>query len=93
MSKTNVIATLQSFSYIPPNSICRGKEASGRIKIDYYIDTEYQVVGIIQREKLKEATESGTVLFTKPGETKKTSAELKKEGKPISDTPKVRTKR
>jgi hypothetical protein len=92
MSITNVISTLQSFSFVPPKSICRGKEASGRIKIDYYIDSNEKINGFSEREKLKEAKEDGTVTFTKPGETKKTSAELKKEGKPISNPPKVKVK-
>lgn len=92
MSVTNVITTLNIFSFIPPKSICRGKEASGKLKIDYYVDSTQSINGLSVKEKLKEAKEDGTVTFTKAGETAKTSAELKKEGKPISVDDKVKVK-
>lgn len=92
MSITNVISTLHSFSFVPYKSICRGKEVSGKIKIDFYIDSEVNIKGLVIREKLKEAKADGTVIFTKAGEKSKLSAELIKENKPVSNPPKVKVK-
>jgi hypothetical protein len=93
MSKTNVLATLHGFSFIPPGSVFRGKDTQGRLKIDYYINSETPPSGAVQREKLKDVKEDGTTTFIKPGENIKTSAELVKEGKPISKPPKEKTKK
>ena len=71
----NYLATIHHMSHIPVGSIYRG---SG--KFDFSADK----LPDICKEKLKEVKDNGTAIYTKPGEKVKTSAELKKEGKPIS---------
>lgn len=91
MSKLNILATLQNHCAVPFGSICRGKDLSGKIKVDYTIDDTTPVTYRPPvSEKLKEVDGSGTVKFVKAGETIKTSEELKKEGKPVSKPPKVK---
>jgi len=88
MSIVNILAILQNHCHIPPGSIYRGNSGK-ELKIDYVVD---DTLPIGQRppikEKLKEAKTDGTVTFVKPGETLKTSAELRKEGKLESKPPK-----
>ena len=74
-----IIATLQPGSWVPPGSIFRGK-LSKELKIEYKTDAAFPGVGI--KEKLVETKTNGDLVFRKPGETTKTSGELKKEGKP-----------
>lgn len=79
----NYLITLQNMCHVPRGSVWRGTG-----KVDFYADTipDANVV----KEKLKEVKENGTVDYVKPGEKTKTSAELKKEGKPISKPPIVK---
>ena len=71
----NYLCTLNNFSLLPNRTIYRGNN-----KFDFYAD-ESRVPQIV-KEKLKELMEDATEVFKKPGENKKISAELKKEGKP-----------
>ena len=83
MSQINILAVLPNHCTVPRDSIFRGKSGN-ELKVDfYYDDTVPATFRTPIKEKLKEAKEDGIVLFTKPGETLKTSAELKKESKPI----------
>lgn len=79
----NYLITLQPWAHVPRGSIHRGNS-----KVDFYADTipDANVV----KEKLKEVKENGTVDYVKLGEKTKTSAELKKEGKPIRKPPVVK---
>ncbi len=79
----NYLITLQNMCHVPKGSVWRGTG-----KIDFYAETipDANVV----KEKLKEVKENGTVDYVKPGEKIKTSAELKKEGKPVSKPPIVK---
>ena len=79
----NYLITLQNMCHVPKGSVWRGTG-----KIDFYAETipDANVV----KEKLKEVKENGTVDYVKPGEKTKTSAELKKEGKPTSKPPIVK---
>lgn len=71
-----IIAIPADFSHLVPYTIFRGK--SGKLLKVEFDDS----VKVVIREKLVEATTNGTVVFRKPGETSKTSAELIKEGRP-----------
>jgi len=71
----NYLVTLMPWSLLPPATIYRGNK-----KYDFYAD-ETKIPEII-KDKLAEVKKDGTVVFKKKGETVKTSAELKKEGKP-----------
>jgi hypothetical protein len=79
----NYLITLQPWAHVPRGSIHRGNS-----KVDFYADTipDTNVV----KEKLKEVKETGVVDYVKPGEKTKTSAELKKEGKPPAKPPIVK---
>lgn len=79
----NFLISLQNMCHIPRGSVWRGTG-----KVDFYAETipDANVV----KEKLKEVKTNGTVDYVKPGEKVKTSAELKKEGKPISKPPIVK---
>jgi hypothetical protein len=79
----NYLITLQPWAHVPRGSIYRGNG-----KVDFYAETipDANVV----KEKLKEVKETGVVDYVKPGEKTKTSAEIKKEGKPISKPPIVK---
>jgi len=79
----NYLITIQNWAHVPRGSIYRGNG-----KVDFYADAlpDANVV----KEKLKEVKETGVVDYVKPGEKVKTSAELKKEGKPISKPPVVK---
>ena len=79
----NYLITLQPWAHVPRGSIHRGNS-----KVDFY--AEVLPDGNVMKEKLKEVKENGTVDYVKPGEKVKTSAELKKEGKPISKPPIVK---
>lgn len=72
-----IIATPANFSHLVPGVIFRGKSGKS-LKVEF--DDSMKVV--VTQEKLVEAKPDGTVVFRKPGETAKTSAELIKEGKP-----------
>lgn len=73
----DIIALMHNFTLMEKGAICRG--FSGKeIKLEYKSDSAPKTI----KEKLIEAKSDGTVLFKKAGETTKTSAELKKEGKP-----------
>lgn len=90
MSDLNILAILQNHCAVPPKSICRGKDANGKIKVDYVIyDATPTSLRPAISEKLKEVDASGTVKFLKAGETTKTSIELKKDGKAVSKQPKI----
>lgn len=73
----NYFATLNYWTLLPNETIYRGNK-----KFDFYAD-ENKIPQII-KEKLVELKEDATVVFKKAGETTKLSADLKKEGKPIS---------
>jgi hypothetical protein len=73
----NYLVTLNNWALLPNSTIYRGNK-----KFDFYAD-ETAVPQII-KEKLVELKEDATVIFKKAGETTKLSADLKKEGKPIS---------
>jgi len=79
----NYLITLQPWAHVPRGSIHRGNS-----KVDFYADTipDANVV----KEKLKEVKENGTVDYAKLGEKIKTSAELKKGGKPPAKPPIVK---
>lgn len=79
----NYLITLQNMCHVPRGSVWRGIG-----KVDFYAETipDANVV----KEKLKEVKETGVVDYVKPGEKTKMSAELKKEGKPISKPPIVK---
>lgn len=79
----NYLITLQPWAHVPRGSIHRGNS-----KVDFYADTipDANVV----KEKLKEVKETGVVDYVKSGEKVKTSAELKKEGKPPAKPPIVK---
>lgn len=77
----NYLIELQAFCHVPKGSVFRGNS-----KVDFY--SEAIPDANITKEKLKEVKEGGTVLFAKVGEKVKTSAELKKEGKLVSNPPK-----
>ena len=79
----NYLISLQNMCHVPKGSVWRGTG-----KVDFYADAlpDANVV----KEKLKEVKETGVVDYVKPGEKVKTSAELKKEGKPISKPPVVK---
>jgi hypothetical protein len=86
---SNILATLQNHCSHPGTKlIFRGTDGK-KLKVDYNADDSVPV-GLQPAilEKLKEAKSDGTVTYTKPGETTKISAELVKEGKPISKPPK-----
>ena len=72
-----LIAIPANFSLLSPGVIFRGK--SGK---DLKVEFDDEDKSVIVKEKLVEAKPGGTVVFRKPGETAKTSAELIKEGKP-----------
>jgi hypothetical protein len=92
MSQVNILATLQNHCAVPQKAIFRGKDGT-KLKIDYWIDDTTPVsLQPPVLEKLKQAKADSTVTFTKPGETTKTSAELIKEGKPISKPQKEKVK-
>lgn len=92
MSQINILAVLPDHCTVPLNSIFRGKSGK-ELKVDfYYDDTIPTTFRTPVKEKLKEAKEDGTVLFAKPGETIKISAELKKEGKSISKPQETKVK-
>lgn len=75
----NYLATINHLSALPRRTIYRGND-----KFDFYAD-ETDSFGLqIIKEKLIELKEDATVIFKKGGETKKISADLKKEGKPIA---------
>jgi len=91
---------------VPPGTIFRGKSgdklkvdfsydnsvpATLRTPVEEKLDnTVPATLRTPVEEKLKEAKPDGTVTFTKPGETLKLSAELVKEGKPVSKPPKTK---
>ena len=78
-----IIATTANFSLFSPGVIFRGKSGKD-LKVEFD-----DSVKVVVKEKLVEAKPDGTVVFRKPGETAKTSAELIKEGKPPKlETPK-----
>lgn len=78
-----IIATVADFSHLPPYAIFRGRLGK-ELKVEFD-----DSVKVVVKEKLVEAKPDGTVVFRKPGETAKTSAELIKEGKPPKfETPK-----
>jgi len=78
-----IIATTANFSHLVPGVIFRGKSGKD-LKVEFD-----DSVKVVVKEKLVEAKPDGTVVFRKPGETAKTSAELIKEGKPPKfETPK-----
>jgi hypothetical protein len=85
MSIINILATLQNHCSHPGTKlIFRGKDGK-KLKVDYNMD-DSTPLGLRPPlpEKLKEAKSDGTVTYTKPGETIKISAELVKEGKPVT---------
>jgi len=69
MSQINILATLQSWSEIPPGTVYRGDG-----KFDILDTTPYVAVKV----KRKEVDVAGTATFTAPGETVKTRLELRK---------------
>lgn len=73
----NYLVELQSFCHVPRGSIFRGNG-----KVDFYAKSPPDTN--VAKDRLKEVGEDGTVDYVKPGEKTKTSAELIKEGKPIS---------
>ena len=79
----NYLITLQPWAHVPRGSIHRGNS-----KVDFYADTIPDAN--VTKEKLKEVKENGNVDYVKPGEKVKTSAELKKEGKPPAKPPIVK---
>lgn len=79
----NYLIELQSFCHVPKGSIFRGNG-----KVDFYADEIPDAN--VTKTKLKEVKENGTVDYVKPGEKVKTSAELKKEGKPPAKPPIVK---
>lgn len=92
MSQINILATLQNHCAVPQKAVFRGKDGT-KLKVDYSIDDTTPVsLQPPVLEKLKQAKADGTVTFTKPGETIKISAELIKEGKPISKPQKEKAK-
>ena len=78
----NYLATLHHMCHIPLGSIYRGNG-----KFDFPADK----LPDICKEKLKEVKDDGTAVYTKPGENTKTTAELKKQSKPISKPQKLLT--
>lgn len=78
----NYLATLHHMCHIPLGSIYRGND-----KFDFYSTAFPDIC----KERLKEVKDDGTAVFTKPGETIKTSAELKKQSKPVSKPQKLLT--
>lgn len=90
MSQINILAILPNHCMVPPGSIVRGKSGD-KLKVDFSYDNSVPAtLRTPVEEKLKEAKPDGTVTFTKPGETLKLSAELVKEGKPVSKPPKTK---
>lgn len=79
----NYLIELQKWAHVPKGSVWRGTG-----KVDFYADTIPDAN--VTKEKLKEVKTNGTVDYVKPGEKVKTSAELKKEGKPTSKPPIVK---
>ena len=79
----NYLIELQKWAHVPKGAVYRGNS-----KVDFY--AEVLPDGNVVKEKLKEAKENGTVDYVKPGEKVRTSAELKKEGKPTSKPPVVK---
>lgn len=79
----NYLITLQPWAHVPRGSIHRGNS-----KVDFYADVLPD--GSVVKEKLKEVKETGVVDYVKSGEKVKTSAELKKEGKPPAKPPIVK---
>jgi hypothetical protein len=66
---SNILATLQSWSEIPPGTVYRGGD-----KFDILDPTTYTAVNV----KRKDVNDAGTATFTAPGETVKTRLELRK---------------
>ena len=79
----NYLIELQKWAHVPKGAVYRGNS-----KVDFYADVLPD--GNVMKEKLKEVKENGTVDYVKPGEKVKTSAELKKEGKPPAKPPIVK---
>ena len=79
----NYLISLQNMCHVPRGSVWRGIG-----KVDFYADVLPDAN--VTKEKLKEVKENGTVDYVKPGEKVKTSAELKKEGKPPAKPPIVK---
>ncbi len=79
----NYLIELQKWAHVPKGAVYRGNS-----KVDFYADEIPDAN--VTKTKLKEVKENGTVDYVKPGEKTKTSAELKKEGKPISKPPVVK---
>jgi hypothetical protein len=66
---SNILATLQNWSEIPPGTVYRGDG-----KFDILTPTAYTAV----KEKRKDVNDAGTATFTAAGETIKTRLELRK---------------
>jgi hypothetical protein len=66
---SNILATLQSYSNIPPGTVYRGGD-----KFDILDPTPYVAVNV----KRKDVNDAGTATFTAAGETIKTRLELRK---------------
>jgi len=66
---SNILATLQSWSEIPPGTVYRGND-----KFDILDPTPYVAVNV----KRKDVNDAGTATFTAAGETVKTRLELRK---------------
>ena len=81
-----VIAVLNDFGLINSDAVFRGKSGQS-LKMEF--DPAQSAVSV--KDKLVEALPDGTVVFRKPGETTKTSHELKKEGKPPGKVPPKKT--
>lgn len=79
----NYLIELQKWAHVPKGAVYRGNS-----KVGFY--AEVLPDGNVVKEKLKEVKENGTVDYVKPGEKVKTSAELKKEGKPPAKPPIVK---
>ena len=79
----NYLIELQKWAHVPKGAVYRGNS-----QVDFY--AEVLPDGNVMKEKLKEVKENGTVDYVKPGEKVKTSAELKKEGKPPAKPPIVK---
>ena len=84
----DIIATCHPWSHIPPGVIFRGKSGK-ELKLEFKADKPPTSI----KEKLVEAKTDGTVVFKKPGETTKTSAELIKEGKPPKKTSEIKVEK
>jgi len=72
----DILAVLAPYYTIPAGAIMRGKSGKD-LKIEVSSDDVPPM-----KEKLVETKPDGTDVFRKAGETTKTSAKLKKEGKP-----------